>query len=142
MRNTSSRLLRSTEPGASVTIAAGVNASCRRLACVAAALAVLVSGPMSDMAQGAVTAARQRKRHTVTIEGTSFQPERLTVAAGDTVVWVNKDPFPHTATSTTGGFDSGRIAPDKSWKFTPVKKGELGYICALHPTMKGLLKVE
>ena len=30
--------------------------------------------------------------HTVTIEGMEFAPEALTVGAGDTVVWVNKDP--------------------------------------------------
>ncbi len=57
------------------------------------------------------------------IEGTSFQPDRLTVAAGDTVVWINKDPFPHTATSTSGAFDSGSIAPDKSWKFEAREEG-------------------
>ena len=39
------------------------------------------------------------KTHTVTIEAMRFQPETLTVAAGDTIVWVNKDVVPHTATS-------------------------------------------
>ena len=29
--------------------------------------------------------------HTVVMEGTGFQPADLKVAAGDTVVWVNKD---------------------------------------------------
>ena len=29
--------------------------------------------------------------HTVTIEGMKFHPEALTVALGDTVVWINKD---------------------------------------------------
>jgi plastocyanin len=126
-----------------VTITAAMNAiKVGRLLCVAAALGLLVSGPMSDLAQGAVTQTRQRKTHTVTIEGTSFQPERLTVAAGDTVVWINKDPFPHTATSKAGAFDSGSIAPEKSWKLTPVKAGEFDYVCTLHPTMKGLLKVK
>ena len=48
----------------------------------------------------------ESKTHTVTIEGMRFQPERLTVARGDTVVWVNKDLVPHTATSEAGGFDS------------------------------------
>ena len=86
--------------------------------------------------------ALQPKAHTVTIEGTSFQPEQLTISPGDTVVWVNKDPFPHTATSTTGAFDSGNIAPGKSWKFRATKKGELAYVCTLHPTMKARLTVE
>ena len=47
-----------------------------------------------------------------------FQPEVLTVAPGDTVVWVNKDLVPHTATSKAGGFDSKEIQADKSWRYT------------------------
>ena len=64
------------------------------------------------------------------------------IGRGDTVVWINRDPFPHTATSTSGAFDSGSIAPDKSWKFRLLKKGDLDYICSLHPTMKARLTVE
>ena len=52
---------------------------------------------------------RKPKTHTVTIEGMRFQPEMLTVERGDTIVWVNKDIVPHTATSTSGGFDSKDI---------------------------------
>jgi plastocyanin len=125
-----------------MTVTTAMSASRRGLLCVAAAVGLLVSGWMSDRAQGAAAGALQRKTHTVVIEGTSFQPARLTVAAGDTVVWINKDPFPHTATSTTGAFDSGSIAPDKSWKFKLVKKGDLDYICTLHPTMKARLTVK
>jgi plastocyanin len=80
--------------------------------------------------------------HTVTMEATAFQPAILTVKAGDSVVWVNKDPFPHTATSGTGGFDSDVILPEKSWTYTPTTKGEFAYICTLHLTMKGVLRVE
>jgi plastocyanin len=35
----------------------------------------------------------------------------MIVKAGDTVVWVNKDPFPHTVTSQAGGCDSPEIVP-------------------------------
>jgi plastocyanin len=108
----------------------------------AAALSLLVSGIGPDGVQEVAADGPQRKTHTVVIEGTSFHPERLTVAAGDAVVWVNKDPFPHTATSTKGAFDSGSIAPDKSWTFRLVKKGEFNYLCRLHPTMKGMVRVE
>ena len=54
--------------------------------------------------------------HTVTMDGTAFSPETLTVKRGDRVVWVNKDPFPHTATATSKAFDSKGIAPGKSWR--------------------------
>jgi plastocyanin len=83
----------------------------------------------------------QPRTHTVTIEGMSFTPGRLTVRSGDTVVWVNTDPFPHTATSA-GVFDSGSIDPEKSWKVVTARKGTLDYICTFHPTMKGRLTVE
>ena len=90
----------------------------------------------------AVRAAAAPKTHTVTIDALQFQPAELTIAAGDTVVWVNKDPFPHTATSKAGGFDSGEIATGGSWKYVAAKKGEFGYLCTLHPTMKGTVRVQ
>ena len=85
-------------------VTTAMSASRRGLLCVAAAAGLLVSGWMSDRAQGAAAGVLPHKTHTVVIEGTSFQPPRLAVALGDTVVWINKDPFPHTATSTTGAF--------------------------------------
>lgn len=124
-----------------MTVTFAVSASCRRLLRAAAAVGLL-SSLAPDAVQVAAADAPRPKTHTVLIEGTSFHPERLTVAAGDTVVWINKDPFPHTATSTSGAFDSGSIAPDKSWKFRLLKKGDLDYICSLHPTMKARLTVE
>jgi plastocyanin len=79
--------------------------------------------------------------HTVTIEGTRFHPEVLTVKAGDSIVWVNKDPFPHTVTSRAGGFDSHEIPPDKSWTYMARTKGKFPYLCTLHPTMRAMLRV-
>jgi len=40
--------------------------------------------------------------HTVSLEAMRFQPDDLTVAPGDTIIWVNKDLVPHTATSEAG----------------------------------------
>jgi plastocyanin len=62
------------------------------------------------------------KTHTVTMENMRFQPESLTVTRGDTVVWVNKDLVPHTATSKAGGFDSQSVQAEKSWKLQCGKK--------------------
>jgi plastocyanin len=82
------------------------------------------------------------KTHTVTIEDMRFQPETITVALGDTIIWVNKDLFPHTATSEAGRFDSKDIQADKSWRHTVRNKGDFAYICTFHPTMKAMLRVE
>ena len=80
------------------------------------------------------------KTHTVTIDATRFEPAALTVAPGDTVVWVNADLFPHTATSPLGVFDSKEIKPGTSWKYKVPKKGLFEYICTLHPAMRASLR--
>jgi plastocyanin len=84
---------------------------------------------------------RCRTRHMVAIDGVKFDPEVVTVHRGDTVVWTNKDPFPHTVTAA-GSFDSKSIAAGASWRFKAGKAGVYDYICTLHPNMKGTLKVE
>jgi plastocyanin len=83
----------------------------------------------------------QPKTHTVRMENMRFEPETLTVARGDTVVWINKDLVPHTATSKAGGFDSDIVEAEKSWSLTVRKKGAFAYICAFHPTMTATLNV-
>lgn len=85
--------------------------------------------------------ADEPKTHTVTIEHFRFQPDSVTVAPGDTIVWVNKDLVPHTATSKTGGFDSKVIPAENSWRFTARKKGDFAYLCTVHPAMTAMLRV-
>jgi plastocyanin len=80
--------------------------------------------------------------HTIVIADMKFVPETLTVRSGDTVVWVNKDFFPHTATAKDRSFDSLDIATNKSWKYMAAKKGAFRYFCTLHPTMKATLVVK
>jgi plastocyanin len=110
----------------------------RRLLLPLTALAVAVA---SAMALGPLAAAARPATHPVTIDGSRFEPSTLAVKAGDTVVWVNKDLFPHTSTSQAGGFDSQTIAAGKSWALTAAKKGTFPYTCTFHPTMKGTLRV-
>jgi plastocyanin len=82
------------------------------------------------------------KVHTVIIEAMQFTPQTVEVNDGDTVIWKNKDAFPHTVTSADRSFDSEEIATNRSWKFKVSKKGVFPYVCALHPTMKGRLTVK
>jgi plastocyanin len=110
----------------------------RALVSLVAALGLV----MVSMATGAAAGAAKPATHTVTIEGTKFTPADLSVKPGDSIVWVNKDPYPHTATSKTGGFDSHDIASEKSWKYVARKKGDFPYICTIHPSMKGTLHVK
>ena len=80
--------------------------------------------------------------HTVVMEGVTFTPQTLTVKQGDTIVWANKDLFPHTATAQDGSFDSREIPVSKSWKYVAKKVGTHSYVCTLHPTMKATLIVQ
>ncbi len=102
------------------------------------ALALLICGSSA----GVATCKAPSTTHTVPIDGLAFQPPALTVRAGDSIVWINKDPFPHTVTSQAGGFDSHPLQQAQSWTYVASKKGEFSYICTLHPTMKGTLRVE
>ena len=81
-------------------------------------------------------------KHTVTIEAVQFQPPTIEVNRGDSIVWTNKDPFPHTVTSASGKFDSKEIKPGESWTYTAQHSGDVAYVCTLHPTMKATLRVK
>jgi plastocyanin len=102
---------------------------------VAAAVIVCVIGVIADERP-------KPKTYTVTMENMRFQPETLTVARGDTVVWFNKGLVPHTATSKAGGFDSQGVEAEKSWRFTVRKKGDVASVCTFHPTMTAMLRVK
>ena len=105
--------------------------------------AVVLAMLFASVGQGAAGAVPSKPRvHTVIIEGTRFQPETLTVRAGDTIVWVNKDLFPHSATAGKSTFDSQAIAAGASWRYVARKKGEFAYTCIFHPTMKAAIVVK
>lgn len=78
---------------------------------------------------------------TIEIDGMTFTPAAATVRRGDRVVWVNRDLVPHTATAGKV-FDSGVIAPGKSWTTMAESPGRHDYLCSLHPTMKASLLVQ
>jgi plastocyanin len=76
------------------------------------------------------------------MEGMVFQPDVINVKSGDTIVWVNKDLVPHTATSAGAGFDSKVVAAHKDWRHTLEQRGAFDYVCSFHPTMTAKLHVE
>ncbi len=70
----------------------------------------------------------------------AFHPASLNVSVGDTVVWINRDIVPHTATGRgRRTWDSGQLQPGDSGRYVPRRAGRAPYTCRLHPTMKGLL---
>jgi plastocyanin len=78
----------------------------------------------------------------VKIDNFVFNPQTITVKAGDTVTWINHDDIPHTATSKTGVFRSKALDTDDKFSFTFATPGTFAYFCALHPHMTGSIVVE
>ena len=88
------------------------------------------------------TGAAAAATHTVLIADMKFSPELLTVKRGDTIVWVNKDFFPHNARAQDRSFESPDLGTNKSWRHVATKPGTFSYVCTLHPTMKARVTVE
>jgi plastocyanin len=102
--------------------------SSRRLATAALGLAAACGRPAP-------------RSHTVEIRGFAYQPAILQVAAGDTVVWINRDVVPHTATRDGRGWDSGSIDAEQSWRLVAAPGDSQAYYCVFHPNMRGVLAV-
>jgi plastocyanin len=79
---------------------------------------------------------------TVTMADASFSPGTVRIKAGESVTWKNSTQLTHTATGE--GFDSGNVAPGKSWSHTFAKPGTYAYVCVPHEAagMKGTVIVE
>ena len=81
------------------------------------------------------------RSHTVEIRGFAYRPATLEVSAGDTVVWINRDVVPHTATRDGQGWNSGSIDADRTWSLVAVSGAGQAYYCVFHPNMRGVLAV-
>jgi len=71
----------------------------------------------------------------------TFQPNTLTVAVGETVVWTNAGHANHTVTANDKPFDSGNLAPGQSFSWTASQPGTYAYFCSYHPWMTGTVTV-
>jgi plastocyanin len=71
-----------------------------------------------------------------------FAPDSLTIKAGTTVTWTNKDDEPHSVVSDTGLFRSGARDTDESFSFRFDKPGTYHFTCSIHPRMVGTIIVE
>jgi len=79
----------------------------------------------------------------VSIDNFSFGPQILTVKAGTTVTWTNRDDIPHGIASSNNAFKkSGALDTDEIYSFTFTAPGTYQYFCYLHPHMVGSIVVE
>lgn len=79
---------------------------------------------------------------TVAIAEFLFGPEKITVKAGQTINWTNVDDSPHQV--TVQGETTLRTPVVLKGQSTSLKfeyPGTYGYICGLHPAMKGTIEV-
>ncbi|GLR91745.1 cupredoxin domain-containing protein [Bradyrhizobium iriomotense] len=77
----------------------------------------------------------------ISMENLEISPAEVSAKVGDTIEWINKDVFAHTATARNGDFDVN--LPAKKSATSVVKKaGTVEYYCRYHPNMKATLKIE
>ena len=78
--------------------------------------------------------------HTVVIDKMKFGPVPAGVRSGDTIIWVNRDMFRHTATARDKSFNVD-LPPKTSRKTVIKRSGTIVFYCVYHPGMKGMLTV-
>jgi plastocyanin len=76
----------------------------------------------------------------IVMENLVISPAEISVKAGDTIEWVNKDVFAHTATARNGDFDV-TMPPKKTVTSVVQKPGTVEYYCRFHPNMKAVLTI-
>jgi plastocyanin len=104
--------------------------------------AALLAVPLAGLSRLVLTDDVQAADFAVDIDGFHFNPSPITITAGTTVIWTNRDTVPHTATSDTKGlFDTGRLQFGQSGKVTFANAGTFTYYCAVHPSMHGTVIV-
>lgn len=90
-----------------------------------------------------VTESPSPRGVTIEIEGSTFKPDEVTIAAGTTVVWKHIDVLPHTVTADDESFDSspdcasvadGAKCLNRGDTFTRTfdAPGRVPYYCKIH----------
>lgn len=87
-------------------------------------------------------AERSTEPNVVTIENFAFVPARLTVTAGASVTWINRDETPHTVVSNDKTIRSGALDTGDQFQYRFATPGTYSYHCSLHPQMTGTIIVQ
>ena len=77
----------------------------------------------------------------VTIDNFAFAPASVTVRAGSTVTWTNRDEEPHTVAAADGSFRSPGMGTGATYSHTFATAGQFDYVCSIHPSMHGTVVV-
>lgn len=103
----------------------------------------MMNPPSPSSSGGTSSGQSEQQTNAVAIQNYAFSPEEITVKAGTTVTWTNKDSVAHTVTETDGqtGPNSGDVNPNGTYTFTFSKAGTYHYHCSIHPEMVGTVTV-
>jgi plastocyanin len=99
----------------------------------------------SDAPESEAPAAEEER---VSIDGSAFDPEELTIAAGTEVLFVNADGFAHTVTEGTDGqvvddpIVDEEIAQNGTVSVIFDEPGTYDITCKIHPSMQMTVIVE
>jgi amicyanin len=97
----------------------------------------------SVLAAGVLFARADGPASAVSIANFTFTPQAMTVKAGTTVTWTNKDDIPHGVAWTNNALaKSNALDTDDSYSLTFTTPGTYQYFCYLHPHMVGTLVVQ
>jgi plastocyanin len=107
-----------------------------------AAMAMGIAGMGRGAGNFAANAQQKPETVEVKIDNFSFGPAELTVAAGTTVTWTNRDDIPHTVVSTDKIFKSKVLDTDEKFSYTFTQAGSFPYFCSIHPKMTGKVVVK
>ena len=86
-------------------------------------------------------AAAAPRTHTVVMDAMKFGAMPADVKVGDTILWVNRDMFRHTATAKNGAFDID-LQPGAKGRTVIKTAGAIPFVCKYHPGMRGQLRVK
>jgi plastocyanin len=89
---------------------------------------------------GAIAVPAQAATIQITMTDLVFAPAEVSAKVGDTIEWINKDVFVHTATARNGDFDVN-MPPKKTVTSVLKKAGTVEYYCRYHPNMKAVLTI-
>ncbi|MGD0149954.1 MAG: cupredoxin family copper-binding protein [Xanthobacteraceae bacterium] len=108
--------------------------------------AALIGAAIGTVLAGSVLFARAQTAAAaaaVGIDNFTFNSQTVTVKAGTTVTWTNKDDIPHGIAATNNAFErSPALDTDDSFSFTFTTPGTYQYFCYVHPHMTGTIVVE
>src|SRR5580704_1755221 len=101
----------------------------------------LLALPVNAAALIAAAPHRPAKVYSIAINNLAYGPAPITAHVGDTVQWVNKDMFLHSATAADKSFDV-TVKPNTTGAVVLSHAGVISYICRYHPGMKGQIVVQ